>query len=415
MWPSSPPKPCAPRNSSPSTMMPGADTRARPRRRGSRAARAPGALPELRERAEVRLVLGPQRERAARRAARASSSGTDDVGPAEVRGDQQPAVAVDQPGQRDDGAGGQQAARPRRARERLARRGRRDRRAPRRPAGHGCRRRPARGGARRRARSSARTARKSTPISSPSPTTRAPAQLHRQRRAPDRAAQLELRLAHQPELDQLADQARHGRLVEPGLLRDRGARARTAVGHVAQHDAEVVAAHGALVGGCCESSRVTHPTGSGRRAAADLRVVRALVGAGRRGAVERRDRARLRRPRPRGRTDAAARRARRPRSPRARTRTGRPAAISITSAPPGRRSSIRGVARVPRVGAGTASRRRRSPRARTARPCRARSRSCPSTPPANASVPVKRTSTPSPPSPGARSRAPARRRAAASR
>ena len=52
------------------------------------------------------------------------------------------------------------------------------------------------------------------------------AQLDRQRRAADRAAQLDLGLAHEAEVDQLADEARHRRLVQPGLLGDRGAGAR---------------------------------------------------------------------------------------------------------------------------------------------------------------------------------------------
>jgi hypothetical protein len=49
-----------------------------------------------------------------------------------------------------------------------------------------------------------------------------PAQLDRQGRPADRPAQLDLRLAHEAEVDQLADEARDRRLVQPGLLRDRG-------------------------------------------------------------------------------------------------------------------------------------------------------------------------------------------------
>ncbi len=75
-----------------------------------------------------------------------------------------------------------------------------------------------------------------------------PAELDGQRGPADGAAQLDLGLAHEAELDQLADEARHRRLVQPRLLGDRGARARSPVGDVAEHDAQVVPAHRALVG-----------------------------------------------------------------------------------------------------------------------------------------------------------------------
>ena len=75
-----------------------------------------------------------------------------------------------------------------------------------------------------------------------------PAQLDRQRGTADGAAQLDLGLAHQAEVDQLADEARDRRLVQPRLLRDRRARARPVVRDVPEHDAEVVPAHRALVG-----------------------------------------------------------------------------------------------------------------------------------------------------------------------
>ena len=134
--------------------------------------------------------------------------------------------------------------------ERVAGQPPRGRRAPRRPRGRGCRRRPASAWRSAPREVAARTARKSTPISSPRPTTRPPA-----RARPGSAGRptvprsSHLGLAHEPELDQLADQARDGRLVEPGLLRDRRARARPALGDVAQHHAEVVPPHRALVGG----------------------------------------------------------------------------------------------------------------------------------------------------------------------
>ena len=124
---------------------------------------------------------------------------------------------------------------------------------------------------------------------------------------------------------------------------------------------------------------------SGRRVGAEL---------GR--AVERGDRRAPARRRRRGRTDAGARRGRRRRSPPARTRTDRRRAISITSVPPGRRSSIRG--RASATGRrGRASRRRRPPRAPSASTMSSPQSNAPSTPPAQRSVPAKRTSTPSPP------------------
>ena len=55
-------------------------------------------------------------------------------------------------------------------------------------------------------------------------------------------------LHEQAELHQFADEARDRALVEPGVLRDRRARARAALDHLTQHDAQVVAAHGALAG-----------------------------------------------------------------------------------------------------------------------------------------------------------------------
>ena len=133
---------------------------------------APGALPQLGERAEVRLVLGADRERRPAEA-RAQQLGHVDVAPAEIGRDEQAAVAVDEAGQRDHRAGRQQPLLPaaRRARRRPGRRGRR---APRRATGRGCRGARAPGGARCPSRSAARTARKSTPTSSPSPTTRRP-------------------------------------------------------------------------------------------------------------------------------------------------------------------------------------------------------------------------------------------------
>ena len=63
---------------------------------------------------------------------------------------------------------------------------------------------------------------------------------------PGRAAVLGAALDEQPELHQLADQAGHRALVEPGVLRDRRPRARPALDHLAQDDAQVVAPHGTL-------------------------------------------------------------------------------------------------------------------------------------------------------------------------
>ncbi len=59
-------------------------------------------------------------------------------------------------------------------------------------------------------------------------------------------AVLRAALHEQPELHQLADQARHRALVEPGVLRDRRPRARAALDHLTQNDAQVVTPHGAL-------------------------------------------------------------------------------------------------------------------------------------------------------------------------
>ncbi len=72
-------------------------------------------------------------------------------------------------------------------------------------------------------------------------------ELHDLARAADGPALLEPALDEQVELHQLGHEARHGRLVEPGLGGDRRPRARAALGDVPQHDAEVVPAHGALI------------------------------------------------------------------------------------------------------------------------------------------------------------------------
>ena len=61
-----------------------------------------------------------------------------------------------------------------------------------------------------------------------------------------RPAVLRAALDQQPELHQLADQARDRALVEPGVLRDRRPRPRAALDHLTQHDAQVVAPDGAL-------------------------------------------------------------------------------------------------------------------------------------------------------------------------
>ena len=176
-----------------------------------------------------------------------SSSGTSTpVQPRFGATSRRPALST-RPGERDRGAGGQRgpAPRVRRARRRRAARGRRARR---RPGGRGCRPSRARGGARRRP--GRRRARRGSRRRSPArgPTTPCPLSSTGSAGPADRAAQLDLGLAHQAEVDQLADEARDRRLVQPGLLGDRGARARTLVGDVAQHHAEVVPPHGALVG-----------------------------------------------------------------------------------------------------------------------------------------------------------------------
>ena len=110
----------------------------------------------------------------------------------------------------------------------------------------------------------------------------AAAQLDGQRGTADRAAQLHLGLAHQAEVDQLADEARDGRLVESGLLRDRRARARPVLGDVPQHHAQVVAAHGALVRrGATRVVRwhVADPNASSGGTATHVRVRTALTAA----------------------------------------------------------------------------------------------------------------------------------------
>src|SRR4029079_12841162 len=80
----------------------------------------------------------------------------------------------------------------------------------------------------------------------------------RQRGPSDGPAQLDLGLAHEPEVDQLADEAGHRRLVEPGLLRDRRARPRTVPRDVPEHHAEVVPPDGTLVRGSAKRVVVHH-------------------------------------------------------------------------------------------------------------------------------------------------------------
>ena len=75
----------------------------------------------------------------------------------------------------------------------------------------------------------------------------APVELHRQRGAADGAEHLHLGLAHEARLEQLADQARDRRLVEPGALRDRRPGAGPVLGDVPEDHAQVVPADGALV------------------------------------------------------------------------------------------------------------------------------------------------------------------------
>ncbi len=65
-------------------------------------------------------------------------------------------------------------------------------------------------------------------------------------RPPGRPAVLGAALDQQPELHQLADEAGDRALVEAGLLRDRRSRARPELHDLAQHDAQVVAPDGAL-------------------------------------------------------------------------------------------------------------------------------------------------------------------------
>ena len=77
----------------------------------------------------------------------------------------------------------------------------------------------------------------------------APVELDRERGAADGAEHLHLGLAHEARVEELADQARDRRLVEPGALGDRRAGAGAALRDVTQHHAEVVPADGALVGG----------------------------------------------------------------------------------------------------------------------------------------------------------------------
>ena len=76
----------------------------------------------------------------------------------------------------------------------------------------------------------------------------------------DRAALLEPALDQQVEPDQLGDQARDGRLVEAGLERDRGARARAVLGQMTQDHAQVVPAYGTLIREPGATLHVAHPT-----------------------------------------------------------------------------------------------------------------------------------------------------------
>ena len=205
---------------------------------------APAALPQLRERAEVRIVLGADRERGPAEPL-AQQVGHEDVDPAEVGRHEQAAVAVDQAGQRDHGAGRQQLLVRQRGERRAGELGEVVEHRVDRPAAVLARRE------RLVALAAGQVDRPHGEVGDadlePEPDDAPPGELDRQRGAPDRAAQLDLGLAHQPQVDQLGDQARDRGLVQAGLLRDRGAREPAAVGDAAQHDPEVVAAHRALV------------------------------------------------------------------------------------------------------------------------------------------------------------------------
>ncbi len=129
----------------------------------------------------------------------------------------------------------------------VGRPGGRGRRAPRRPRGRGCRPRRGRRGAPSPRRSTARTARKSTPTSSPRPMTLRPSSSTGSAGRPTVPSICTSVSRTRPAVEQLADEARDRRLVEPGALGDRRPGARPALGDVAQDHAQVVPADGALV------------------------------------------------------------------------------------------------------------------------------------------------------------------------
>jgi hypothetical protein len=201
-------------------------------------------LPELGQPAEVRLVLRLDGE------ARAAEPGGQqlrhrDAGPAEVRRDQQPAVASHETRHREDGTDREQLLIAH-GRERVLDQ-------PDEIVEHVVHRPPAVvDGLERAVALVAGEIRRAngkevdTELQAEADHAAA-AELDRQRRPADRAAQLDLGLPHQAELDELPDEARHGGLVQSGLLSDRGPRARAVLGDVPQHDAEVVAPHGTLV------------------------------------------------------------------------------------------------------------------------------------------------------------------------
>src|SRR5262249_4140379 len=62
-------------------------------------------------------------------------------------------------------------------------------------------------------------------------------------------------LAHETAVDQVGDETRHGCLVEAGVRRQRGARARSPVVEMAQHEREVVAPYVRRVGRLEERAR----------------------------------------------------------------------------------------------------------------------------------------------------------------
>jgi hypothetical protein len=78
---------------------------------------------------------------------------------------------------------------------------------------------------------------------------RATVQMHDQTGSSDRARAVDLAGADQPAVGELGDQAGDRRLVQAGLLGDTGARARTGVAQVPQHQAQVAAPDRRLVGG----------------------------------------------------------------------------------------------------------------------------------------------------------------------